>query len=273
MAAIHFVAHLATRIVHQDFALTALYKYHEISNQGHHDHDDDATALVSLQQLIIQKPELFRSLDAPSNLALEILVSLPANTPGNYQFLGYALSKDNDDCPSHYYYLKTVAVRESRRLTPGYFENIRWLVIGRISREIDTEQGFKKLELLKDALWIINNSSFLKNVDAFPYYMVSEGTNGLDAKLVQILARYTREVVNVHFMEKQMEKQRAYDIVTSYEDNQCLRGTFTRYDSERAPILEVLAALKAEYRRKTITEDRSAGLVWKTVDSTSGEEN
>jgi hypothetical protein len=49
------------------------------------DHDD-ATALVSLQQLIIQKPELFKTSDVHSNLALEILVSLPANTPGTFQY-------------------------------------------------------------------------------------------------------------------------------------------------------------------------------------------
>ncbi len=119
------------------------------------DHDD-ATALVSLQKLIIQKPELFKTLDTPSNLALEILVSLPANTPGNYQFLGYALNEDNDDFPSHYYYLKTVAERKSRRLTPNYFERERRHVIEKISKGLNGKEGFLITELLKDSLWIIN---------------------------------------------------------------------------------------------------------------------
>ena len=224
------------------------------------DHDDDATALVSLQLLIIQKPELFKTLDTPSNLALEILVSLPANTPRNYEFLGYALN-DGDD--SHYYFLKTVAVRESRRLTPDYFENRRRHVINRISKEINTEQGFKKLELLKDALWITNNPSFLNGFDAFPYYMVTKDVNnGLDTKLVQILAKYTREN-NPNFMQGQ---QQAYSAVTSYADTQCLRGTLFSYQAVRAPILEVLAALKAEYEKTALTiADMRSDSVWRTV--------
>ena len=223
------------------------------------DHGDD-TALARIKQLIIQIPELFTSLDAHSKLALEILVSLPADTPGSYEFLGYALNNGSAD--SHHYFLKTVAVRESRRLTLGYFETKRRTVIERISKEIDTAQGFKKLELLKDALWIINNPSFLSNVEAFPEYMATKDVNnGLDAKLVQILAKYTKEKENKEFMKE----QQAYKTVISYADDQYLRGTFWRYEAERASILEVLAALKAEYKEKTLTEDRSAGSVWKDV--------
>jgi hypothetical protein len=100
--------------------------------------------------------------------------------------------------------------------------------------------------------------------------MVTKGVNnGLDAKLVQILAKYTRRE-NRSFMQGQ---QQAYSAVTSYADTQCLRGTLFSYQAVRAPILEVLAALKAEYSVKNITEDRSAGLAWKDVDSTSGEES
>ncbi len=95
--------------------------------------------------------------------------------------------------------------------------------------------------------------------------------NGLDAKLVQILAKYTREN-NPNFMKEKSPKL-AYDTVTLYTDTQCLRGTLFSYQAVRAPILEVLAALKAEYSVKNITEDRSAGLAWKDVDSTSGEES